>query len=108
MACIAGLAVACFVPFAWAGLFPLAGTYLLFWIAFNPSIKLHGAAKFGDFSYGTYLYAFPIQQMIMRAWGRPVNPLILFVEAVPVTLVFAIASWYLVEYPFLRLRPRPL
>jgi peptidoglycan/LPS O-acetylase OafA/YrhL len=104
LACVAGLSVACLVPFAWAALFPFAGTYLLFWIAFNPFVRAHHAAKFGDFSYGTYLYAFPVQQMIMEAWGKPLNPYFLFLLAVPLTLAVAVASWYVVERPFLRPR----
>ena len=37
----------------------------MFWFAFNPAIKLSKAAKYGDFSYGVYLYAFPIQQLLV-------------------------------------------
>jgi peptidoglycan/LPS O-acetylase OafA/YrhL len=107
LACMAVLLVACFVPFAWAAVFPFAGTYLLFWIAFNPSVRAHHAAKFGDFSYGTYLYAFPVQQMIMEAWGKPLNPLFLFLVAVPLTLAVAVASWHFVERPFLKPRRLP-
>jgi peptidoglycan/LPS O-acetylase OafA/YrhL len=55
VACLAALLVACLVPLAWNAVFPFAGTYLLFWVAFHPSIRLYHAAKFGDFSYGTYL-----------------------------------------------------
>ncbi len=105
--CLFALLVACFVPFTLGVLIPCAAAYLLFWIAFNPSIRLHRAAKFGDFSYGTYLYAFPVQQMIVRAWGGPMNPFLLFLLAVPVTLAFAVASWHFVERPFLNMRRRP-
>ena len=58
----------------WALLFPIAGAYLIFAVAFHPSIPFHGFGRFGDFSYGTYLYAFPIQQLIMLWFGRPVSP----------------------------------
>lgn len=105
--CLLALLAACFIPFALSGVLPLAAAYLLFWVAFNPSIRLHRAAKFGDFSYGTYLYAFPVQQMIVKAWGKPMNPFVLFSLAAPVTLVFAIASWHFIERPFLNMRRRP-
>jgi peptidoglycan/LPS O-acetylase OafA/YrhL len=109
--CCFALLAACFVPFAWAALFPFAGAYLLFWTAFHPSIRLYHGAKFGDFSYGTYLYAFPLQQMIVVAWAKPMNPYLLFLLSTPVALLFAIASWHLIERPFLQMgrmpRPKP-
>jgi peptidoglycan/LPS O-acetylase OafA/YrhL len=96
------LLAACFVPFGWTALFPLAGTYLAFWLAFSPRVRLYGFGRYGDFSYGTYLYAFPVEQLIMRAIGRPVAPWMLFGCALPVTLLMAAASWYGVERWFLR------
>ena len=62
----ASLMVACFCQSGLAVAFPIAGAYLLFWFAFSPQIRLHRAGEFGDFSYGTYLYAFPVEQLIMR------------------------------------------
>ena len=54
----------------------------------------------GDISYGLYIYAFPLQQ-ILAAHGK-----LSFAAAVAVTAPFAIASWFLVEKPALRLKPR--
>lgn len=85
----------------WTFFFPFAGTYLIFWFAFAPSVRLHHFGRFGDFSYGTYLYAFPIEQMLVRWAGVPVAPWLLFVCATPLTLVVAVASWYGVERHFL-------
>jgi peptidoglycan/LPS O-acetylase OafA/YrhL len=96
------LAVASQLPPAWTAVFPFAGAYLIFAVAFHPSIPLHGAGKYGDFSYGIYLYAFPIQQSIMRWFGRPISPLLLFVLAGAATACVAICSWYGVERWFLR------
>jgi peptidoglycan/LPS O-acetylase OafA/YrhL len=86
----------------WAVIFPIAGAYLIFSLAFHPSIRFHGFGRFGDFSYGTYLYAYPIQQLIMQWLGRAVSPLILFSLALPLTICAAICSWYGVERWFLR------
>jgi peptidoglycan/LPS O-acetylase OafA/YrhL len=55
----------------------------------------------GDISYGLYIYAFPLQQ-ILAAHGK-----LSFAAAVAATAPFAIASWFLVEKPALRLKPRP-
>ncbi len=96
------LVAAAIVPHGWPLFFPVAGAYLLLVVAFHPAIRLHGWSRFGDFSYGTYLYAFPVQQMIMRSIGHPVSPWKLFVLATPVTLLCAVVSWHAVEKWFLR------
>ncbi|MFT8244252.1 acyltransferase family protein [Roseomonas sp. BN140053] len=66
---------------------------------------LRRAARFGDLSYGLYLYAFPMQQLVLHLW--PGNP-----YAIPLcvllTLPLAFLSWHLVEKPALRLKPEGL
>ena len=59
--------------------------------------------KIGDFSYGLYLYAWPVQQSIVHAMPG-IGPWTLFATALPTTLLFAVASWRLVEQPALRLK----
>jgi len=98
---LAAIVGASFFYSGWTIFFPLAGTYLTFWFAFTPVIRLRHFGRFGDFSYGTYLYAFPIEQLVARWFGHPVEPALLFVCATPLTLVFAVASWYGVERHFL-------
>ena len=99
----AGLLVAaCFVSSGWTALFPLAGSYLVFFVAFSPDIRMYGFGRAGDFSYGTYLYAFPVAQLFMKEFGHPVAPWVLFLFAAPTTLVIAAASWFGVERRFLR------
>lgn len=95
------LVAACYLRFGWTEIFPFAGAYLVFYLAFAPWLRLNGFGRFGDFSYGTYLYAFPIEQLVMKAWGHPVAPWVLFVCAAPLTLVAAVVSWYGVERRFL-------
>jgi peptidoglycan/LPS O-acetylase OafA/YrhL len=51
-----------------------------------------------DFSYGLYIYAFPIQQVLVSS-GR-----LTLVNAVLAVLPFAAASWFLVERPALALK----
>ena len=61
--------------------------------------------RIGDLSYGTYIYAFPIQQTIIHYFpGISVTSLIAY--TVPITYAFAFFSWRLVERPALRLRRR--
>ncbi len=96
-----GLIAASFFYSGWTIIFPLAGTYLIFWFAFTPQIRLQHFGRFGDFSYGTYLYAFPMEQLLVRWFGHPVQPVVLFLCATPITLAIAVASWYGVERHFL-------
>jgi len=51
--------------------------------------------KIGDISYGTYIYGFLLQQMIMYYFV--LNPLELLAISLPVTLFFGWLSWHLVE-----------
>jgi peptidoglycan/LPS O-acetylase OafA/YrhL len=52
-------------------------------------------------SYGLYLYAFPVQQLLLHVLGPklPVTPF--FLVAFVATLPLAIASWRFVEAPML-------
>jgi peptidoglycan/LPS O-acetylase OafA/YrhL len=60
----------------------------------------------GDYSYGIYIYGFPIQQAITHFLPGHREWWINFAIALPLTLIFAVASWHLVEKPFLQLRKR--
>ncbi len=59
----------------------------------------------GDYSYGVYLYGFPIQQTLVHLFPifREWWPL-LFVIAAPTTLSFAAFSWHFIEKPTLGLK----
>lgn len=84
-------------------IFPLVGAYLIMYIAFNPRLKLFNFAKFGDFSYGMYIYAFPVQQTMTHLTGD-ITPITNFLLSFPITLVLAVLSWHLIEKRFLALK----
>ena len=59
----------------------------------------------GDYSYGLYIYAFPVQQVVAATW--PALPLAAYVAVVTGgALACAVLSWHLIEAPALRLKPR--
>ena len=58
----------------------------------------------GDFSYGIYLYAMPVQQSFAFAFPRLRHWYFNVAFALPVTIILAMLSWYAVEKPALRLR----
>lgn len=102
---VLGLCVAALVPFGMTLALPIFGSYLLFFLAFNRSMRISGITKFGDLSYGVYLYAFPIQQLIVFKVGHSISPFLLFALALPPALVAGALSWTLVERWFLKKRP---
>lgn len=82
----------------------LALGYSTLLVAALPLRVLTGFGRWGDFSYGMYMFAFPIQQTIVHFGGaalsQPLNVAICFA----LTLCCAAVSWHLVEYPALQLK----
>ncbi|WP_283746683.1 acyltransferase family protein [Bacillus cereus] len=86
--------------------FPLFGAYTLFYISFQKKVVFSNFSKMGDFSYGIYIYAFPIQQTITFYFNNQLKPSDNFWIALPITLVFSIISWYLIEKQALKLKKK--
>lgn len=121
LGCFAVLAVSVFIPvgrnlpeltFTSTDLSAPAVGYLLIWLGIHLPFQRVGARN--DYSYGVYIYAYPVTQLLAMwhayRWGYPA----FVVMVVLLTLPFAVASWWLVEKPALRLkrvrfeRKRPL
>jgi peptidoglycan/LPS O-acetylase OafA/YrhL len=56
----------------------------------------------GDYSYGIFLYGWPIQQAVYVLLGA--NPWLNLLVSYPIVVALAVASWFFVEKPALRLR----
>jgi len=82
------------------------GAYILFYVAFSRTLRLHHFAKYGDFSYGLYLYAFPVQQLLVEHFRHSFNAVTLFLAAWAVTFCLAVLSWKFVEQPFMKMKQR--
>ena len=91
-------------------LFSVCLPYVVMYLAFmrvpflNP--VLQSVTKWGDFSYGVYLYGYPIQQILMRTWGEKLPFAVYIGLSCLGTLLLAMLSWHLVEKPFLKLKKR--
>ena len=82
--------------------FPLG--YFVVWIGLTP-IPIPSVLERGDYSYGIYLYHFPILQTLQYLFHFPTWWTLAFSGLVPVTL-FAMFSWNVIEKPILKLRKR--
>ena len=69
-------------------------------------VQRPGLRMRNDISYGIYIYAFPVQQ-VLALWGLWQWGVAAFaVVSIAATIPLAAASWFLVEKPALRLRRR--
>lgn len=87
-------------PFAFA----LALTAFVFWFAYR--LPLFGYNRFGDYSYGLYIWGFPIQQSAVHLWPGMTAYQNMAI-ALPVALSLAVISWYAIEKPALSLKSWP-
>jgi peptidoglycan/LPS O-acetylase OafA/YrhL len=81
------------------------GAYILFWFAFQPIPLLDRFKSGADISYGTYLYGWPVQRLLMFHFPA-LTPLGLFPLGCLLSALCGAASWRYVERPFLRLKSR--
>jgi peptidoglycan/LPS O-acetylase OafA/YrhL len=103
--CLAAIVIAVAV----AGRFSIAPSevmvivlpYLVMCVAYRTHSFLRLPRWWGDYSYGIYIYAFPVQQTISTVFNLH-SGWLMFVIATPVTLVLAALSWHLVEKRALR------
>jgi peptidoglycan/LPS O-acetylase OafA/YrhL len=77
--------------------------YLVLLISLHPSVRLPSIDRWGDISYGLYIYAFPVQQTIayLIPQLRPIN---MFLISTIITIIFAMLSWRFIEKPALQMK----
>ena len=77
--------------------FAVFGSYLTIFLATTPRLPPLRAARFGDLSYGLYIYGWPIEQCVVHfgrgalAWWQ------VFLLSLAITLPAALLSWHVVE-----------
>jgi peptidoglycan/LPS O-acetylase OafA/YrhL len=103
---VAGIVVAGIVGGPWPDLACVTlAPYLVLCLAYRTAAYVRLPPWFGDYSYGVYVYAFPVQQVISQL-VTPHSGWVLFVLAMPVTFGLAVLSWHFVERPALDLKTR--
>jgi len=78
---------------------PIAYVTVYIGLLNSPKIPL---VMSGDYSYGVYLYAFPLQQAFSWVFASHRSWWLNIMFAVPASLAFAALSWHLVEKPLLK------
>jgi peptidoglycan/LPS O-acetylase OafA/YrhL len=103
LACLAGLTVVIgnYGPLPWA-LFPNLGAYFIIYVALDAPVHLKNATRFGDLSYGIYLYGWPAQEIAVYISGGEPPWWQIFALALPMAAMMAWLSWHGVEQPMLR------
>lgn len=75
-------------------------------IALGIGFRVNNFNKYADFSYGLYIYAFPIQQLITFYFGKHLNIATYFFFSLVATMVFSFFSWHLVEKPVMGMKSK--
>lgn len=83
-------------------LHPFFLSYILIWLSVHLPFK--SVEKYGDFSYGIYIYHFIIIQMLLVYSQAILSPWLVFSITLPITFGLAFLSWHLVEKRCLRLK----
>ena len=78
-------------------------TYATLWCAYIPGGRIRTYNRLGDYSYGLYLYAFPLQGLAVWLAG-PMSPTANIAMSLPAAFCCAVLSWHLIEKPALTLR----
>ncbi|MFC4693805.1 acyltransferase family protein [Geodermatophilus arenarius] len=79
---------------------PLA--YLMLWL--GAALPLHLVGRRNDISYGMYVYAFPVQQLLVLAGAGAWSVGWFVLASTACTVPLAVASWFLIERPAQRYR----
>jgi peptidoglycan/LPS O-acetylase OafA/YrhL len=78
--------------------------YLTIYLAHLKIPRLSRFGRYGDFSYGIYIFSFPVQQLLMH-WFYPQLSLAAFMAlSLATSIAIAALSWHLIESPALRLK----
>lgn len=102
--CLTGIILSAKTPMTRGALIMLL-PYIVFYFAYKFPI-FNNFSKYGDFSYGLYIYAFPVQQTLMNYFKLSFYELFFYSSII--TMFFAVLSWHLIEKNALKLKKLPV
>ncbi|WP_446212733.1 acyltransferase family protein [Micromonospora sp. IBSANI012] len=109
LAALAGVALALSM---WLGGFYVIGlpayAYLLLYLAVALPGPLRRIGRERDYSYGIYIYGFPVQQAIALVGGARYGVAVYLLLSALGTLALAVPSWHLIERPAMSHKDRTL
>ena len=82
----------------------ICGPYVVLYIGMAGGFGTALKRRIGDLSYGTYLFGYPVLNIMVTLGGRHLSAKAVFLLAMPVALLGATLSWHFVERPFLRMK----
>jgi len=83
-------------------LVPICLSYLTLFAAMR--LPIRNLDRRADLSYGIYIYAFPLQQLLAMYHANRLGVFLYFVAAAILVIPIAAASWFLIEKPSLSLK----
>lgn len=89
-----------------AGVAGFTLSYVVIFLALSPAIRLPQLAARGDISYGLYIWAFFIQQLVATTLMPNGRWWINLLISAPITIAVAYMSWLAIEKPSLSLKVR--
>ena len=79
--------------------------FIVFYLAYVPAGVIRKFNKGGDYSYGIYIYAFPVQQSLASLVPN-ISVSLMVVMAFLISLLLSALSWHLIEKNALRLKEK--
>ena len=86
----------------------LSFPYIIIYIAYCKIPYINNFGKYGDFSYGIYLWAYPVSQTLIYFWQDKFNIFTYIVSVFFITLFIAILSFKFIEKPALKLKNKKI
>jgi peptidoglycan/LPS O-acetylase OafA/YrhL len=88
-----------------AQIFVFAGPYLVLFAGLSWRGPLRHVSRVGDFSYGVYIWSWPVQQIALLHVSSN-SPAAVLAISFPLSLALAFISWRYIEKPALRLKSK--
>lgn len=80
--------------------------YATILLAYRGPTRLRRLTTHGDFSYGLYLWAWPVGQIVALVWGDSITTPVVIAVSLPISYALAVVSWKVIEAPALALKKR--